>query len=136
MATNATFNQLQDRVNEANVKIKAAATENRAALQAQVEQAKSTAEQLAGQIPAQARGGAEAGWQSMKEKWQAHVEDLHNKAADKKAERGARKAQANAEAAEGYADAAISFAIAAVQEAEYAVLDAALARADADSTAS
>jgi hypothetical protein len=58
----------------------------------------------------------------MKDNWQAHVTDLYQKAANKKAEHDARKA----ESGEDYADNVVSFPIAAVQEAEYAVLDAAL----------
>lgn len=51
----------------------------------------------------------------MKDNWQSHLADLHNKAADKKAEIDRRKAEAKAEASEDYAADAIDFA-AAVQE--------------------
>ncbi len=54
MATNADFSQLTERVNEAQAKIKAAACTSRDELQAQVEQAQTTAEQQAEEIKAEA----------------------------------------------------------------------------------
>lgn len=134
MSAGATFDQLTDAVKQAEAEIKASATRNREQLQAQVQQALTGAQQRANQIQTQATqagGEAAAGWKSMKDKWQAHVSDLHNKAAGKKTELDQKKMAMRAEAAEGYAQDAVSFAIAAVEEAEYAVLDAALARADA-----
>ena len=81
---------------------------------------------------AEAQAETATGWETMKDQWQAHVAQLHQRAGDKRAERDARKTELKAEAAEEYADDAIGFAIAAVQEAEYAVMDAMLARADAN----
>jgi hypothetical protein len=133
-SAHATFDQLTEAVKQAEAEIRSSASRNRDQLQARVEQARTGAEQRASQIQTkatQARGDAAAGWQSMKEKWQAHVSDLHDKAAGKKAELDQKKMARRADAADDYADDAVSFAIAAVQEAEYAVLDAALARADA-----
>lgn len=52
MTDNENFSQLTDKVNEAQAKVKAAATKGRAELQAQVEQAQSGAEQEAGKIKA------------------------------------------------------------------------------------
>jgi hypothetical protein len=138
MATAVDFRQLTESVNEAQVKIKAAASQTRDTLRAQVEQAQHDAEEQAVLLQAetaQAKGQASPDWQSMKLKWQAHLQDLHRKAEDKKAQADQRKAEIRAEKAELDADDAVSFAIAAVQEAEYAVLDAVLARSDAETMA-
>jgi hypothetical protein len=137
-ATHARFSQLTEKVNEAQAKIKTATHASRDELQAQVERAQNIAEQQADEMKAntaQAKAQASSDWQSMKDKWQAHVADLHRSAEDKKAEHDARRAERKAEAAEGYAYDAVDFAIGAAQEAEYAVLDAILARSDADALA-
>ena len=127
MTAEESFSQLGHKIDEAQAKVAAAASKSRDELQAEVEQAQSSARQKADEIKAQAARGrdeAATGWQAMKDRWQAHVADLHDKAADKKAEVDRRKAEIRAEAAEDYAEDAINFAIAAAQEAEYAVLDA------------
>ena len=123
MSDNADFSQLTEKVNESQAKIKAAASDQNVDLTVGTAKA------------AQTQTEAATGWQAMKDKWQSHVADLHQKADDKKAERDARRAELKAEAAEDYADDAVSFAIAAVQEAEYAAMDAILARYDADALA-
>src|SRR5690348_14567367 len=107
MATAVDFSQLTESVNEAQAKIKAAARQTRDSLRAQVEQAQRDAEEQAGMLQAeraQAKSEASADWQSMKSKWQEHVQDLHDKAEDKKAQRDQRKARVRAENAELYAD--------------------------------
>jgi hypothetical protein len=135
MTAQDNFSELTDRINQAQVKVEAAARQGRDQLAAEVQQAQVSAEQKAEEIKAQAarsRDEAGAGWQTMKDKWQTHVAHLHDKTAGKKVELDQRKAGFRADAAEVYAENAIDFALAAVQEAEYAVLDAVLARADAE----
>lgn len=133
--TNDRFNELAQKVSEAQVDIKAALNKSRDELVAQVDQAQTTAEQQADRMNAkspQKRAGAEAGWKALKEKWHAHLAKLHRKAEDRKAEHDASTAQVKAEMAEGDAYDAVDFALGAVQEAEYAVLYAVLVRSDAD----
>jgi hypothetical protein len=83
MTANENFSQLTDQVNEAQAKVKAAAGQSRAELQAQVELAQASAEQQAGEMKAQAaqdKTEAAAGWQAMKDKWHSHVTDLRQQA--------------------------------------------------------
>jgi len=56
MTAKENFSQLTDKVNEAQANVQAAMSKDRADLQAQVEQAQSSAEQKAGEIKAQRRG--------------------------------------------------------------------------------
>jgi TolA-binding protein len=138
MSASESFSQLTEKINQAQAKVEATAHQTREQLQADVQQAQASAEETAEEIKAQAARGRDAaatGWQAMKDKWQSHVSDLHDKAAGKMAEMDQAKAGVRADAAEDYAEDAINFAIAAVQEAEYAVLDAVLARSDADALA-
>lgn len=127
----ANFNELTRKVNEAEAEIKASMSKTREALRALVREAQDKAEQQADEIKAD----TDSGMKSVNDKWHAHIAQLHQRNAEKKAERDIRKAASKADDAEAYAEEAIDFAIAAIQEAEYAVLDAALARTDADALA-
>ena len=77
-----------------------------------------------------ARDAASSNRQELRNKWHAHVGEVHSRVNKHKDEIAAEGAAMDADLTEAYAYDAIHFALDAIEEAEYAVLDAMYARAN------
>jgi hypothetical protein len=135
MPVSDNFTKLTEQVDKAERTISAAASQDKAELEAKVDEARKNADDLAAELRAktkQAAGQAESHWQEVQIDWDQHIARIRQRIDAKKAAHDVNVAQRDAEWAESDALDAIDFATAAVEEAEFAVLDALLARKDAE----
>ena len=132
------FRRLADQIDQAEGKVRAAASQQQADLRAEVDDARQRADKKSSELrakAAEASDRADGGWHQIQDDWDAHVARLRQRIDQKKAELDRHEAEVDAEHAETDAAYAIDFAAASIEEAEYAVLDAILAREEADSLA-
>jgi hypothetical protein len=135
MTASDRFTKLKEQVEEAERRVNEAGSQDKAQLQAKVDEARKNADDLAAELHAKARQASQAegnNWQEVRSDWDQHVKRIRERIDAKKAAHDAKVAEEDAEWAEADALDAIDFASSAVEEAEYAVLDAMLARKDAD----
>jgi hypothetical protein len=138
MALSDDLTKLAARAKDAEDHAAAAQTKAKADLEADVENARATAQTQADALHESAdanRARISAWWHDVQRSWNQHVAAIKENMADRKAEGDADRANMRAENAEADAAFAIDYAVAAIQEAEYAVLDASLARMEADELA-
>jgi hypothetical protein len=139
MALSDDFTKLKAQVEEADQNIRAAAAQDKEALQAKVDEARKSADDLSADLLTKAQeatGEAERSWDEVKSNWDQHVKRIRERVDARKADLDAGFAERDAQWAEVDARDAINFAAAAIDEAEYAVLAAAEARVEADTLAS
>jgi small-conductance mechanosensitive channel len=134
MTASDRFTKLKEQVEKAERRVNEAGSQDKAQLQAKVDEARKNADDLAADLHARTRQAsqAEGQWQEVRSDWDQHIKRIRERIDAKKAAHDARVAEEDAEWAEADALDAIDFASSAVEEAEYAVLDAMLARKDAD----
>jgi len=135
MAASDEMMKLASRAKVAEDHVKAAQSQARSDIEAQVTRARTNAEKKAQSLQAQsATADAEvsAWWSDVQRDWSDHITQVRADVKGRKAERDKKRLVHRAETAERNAAAAVDFASAAIEEAEYAVLDAALARLDAE----
>jgi hypothetical protein len=135
MTASDSFTKLKEQVEKAERRVNEAGSQDKAELQAKVDEARKNADDLAAELLAktrQASDQAEGHWQEVRSDWDQHIKRIRGRIDTKKAAHDADVAERDAEWAEADALDAIDFASSAVEEAEYAVLDAMLARKDAD----
>jgi uncharacterized membrane-anchored protein YhcB (DUF1043 family) len=129
---------LAERAKVAEDRVSQAKTRSRDQLQAEVDNARETADAHAAQLQESASGAGEKmsqWWAEVQQNWQSHVAKVSSDIEGRKQEHDASRAARKADHAEDDAVAAVDFALAALEEAEYAVLDARLARMEADDLA-
>jgi uncharacterized protein YdbL (DUF1318 family) len=83
-----TLTNLSDRAKQAEANVKTANAKQRADLQDRVNKARNKSRQNAEELSqkaAETREDASEHWQAVKSSWSDHVQDLHDKASDKKA---------------------------------------------------
>ena len=138
MALSDQLTELTARAKSAEEHAAAAHGKAKADVQADVEKARTSAQDRAKQL----RESAEANknklsvwWYDLQRTWNEHVAKIREDIDAKRAEHDADRAERRAERREDDAVFAIDFAYAAIEEAEYAVLDAELARTEADELA-
>ena len=135
MTASDSFTKLKEQVEKAEHRVNEAGSQDKAELEAKVDEARKNADDLAAELHAktrQASDQAEGHWQEVRSDWDQHIKRTRGRIDAKKAAHDADVAESDAEWAEADALDAIDFASSAVEEAEYAVLDAMLARKDAD----
>lgn len=135
MTASDSFTKLKEQVENADRRVNEAGSQDKAELQAKVDEARKNADDLAAELHAKTRKAsdqAEGHWQEVRSDWDQHIKRIRERIDAKKAVHDADVAERDAEWAEADALDAIDFASSAVEEAEYAVLDAMLARKDAD----
>jgi len=135
MTASDNFAKLKDQVEDAERRVSKAGSQDKAELQARVNEARKNADDLAADLQArtqQASDQAGDHWQEVRSDWDQHIKRVRERIDAKKAAHDVDVAERDAEWAEADALDAIDFASSAVEEAEYAVLDAMLARKDAD----
>jgi len=123
--------QVEDRVAAANAKTKAD-------LEADVKDARESAQEQADGLRSKAqkgKGKLSAQWDGLQQSWHDHVAAVRKGAEDRRAAHDLKAAQRAAENADEDAAFAIDYAYAAIEEAQYAVLDADLAHREADELA-
>jgi len=115
--------------------VSAAHSKNRAALEAQREQLRSTITASKAKVDATAAAAqdqAQSWWDETRASVDKQFGALQAKRDERHAERDLKRAERRAEDAELDAADAVDFAVSVLAQAEYAVIDATLARADAD----
>jgi hypothetical protein len=135
MSVSEKFAKLKDQVDQAEDNVKAAAAQNKADLEAKVNDARKSADDRAAVLRAKTQetsDDAKAHWSEVQSDWDRHIQRIRQHIDEKKAEHDVKAAERDADWAEADALDAIDFASAAIQEAWDAVLDAALARMEAD----
>jgi hypothetical protein len=135
MAVSDSFTELRRQVEEADQSVKAAASQDKEALEAKVEEARKRADTHATELRArgqEASGKAGSQWQTIQGDWDQHTQRMRERIDAKKASVKADVATDDAEWAEADALLAIDFAAEAIDEAQYAVLAALRARMDAE----
>jgi hypothetical protein len=116
----------------------AAQTRAKAELEAEVIEARESAQARADALRKRAeegKGKISAWWDNVQRSWRDHLAAVRKGADDRKAAHDLKTKQAAAERADQDAAFAVDYAYAAVEEAEYAVLDADLAHREADDLA-
>jgi len=127
MSVTDSFANLVEQVDEANSKIKAAAEQGQAEIQAKVHEARRDADNHIAELgtkSSDATSAAESDWRQMQADWKRHVGQTRQKVDAAKAAVDADSAVRHAESAESDAFDAIAFAKSAILEAEGATLDA------------
>ena len=135
MRASDSFTKLKEQVERADRRVNEAGSQDKAELQAKVDEARKNADDLAAELHTKTQQGsdqAKGHWQEVRSDWDQHIKRTRGRMDAKKAALDADVAENDAEWAEADALDAIDFASSAVEEAEYAVLDATLARKDAD----
>jgi DNA repair exonuclease SbcCD ATPase subunit len=138
MSVSDDFTMLKAQVEEADRTVRAAASQDKAALSAKVDEVRKSADDLSAELLTKAQdasGEAERSWNEVQSNWDQHVKRIRERMDAKKAEMDAGVAERDAQWAEVDARNAIDFAASAISEAEYAVLGAVQARVDADTLA-
>jgi hypothetical protein len=123
--------QVEDRVAAANAKTKAD-------LEADVKDARESAQEQADVLRTKAqtgKGKLSAWWDRLQSSWHDHVAAVRKGAEDRRVAHDWKAAERAAENADEDAAFAIEYAYAAIEEAQYAVLDADLAHREADELA-
>jgi hypothetical protein len=116
----------------------AAKTKARADLEAEVKEARDSAQARADALRERAgegKGTISAWWDSVQNSWHDHLAAARQAADDRKAAHDLKTRQRAAERADDDAAFAVDFAYAAIEEAQYAVLDADLAHREVDELA-
>lgn len=134
MAVSDSFSELRTQIEQADESVKAAAAQDRAALETKLAAARKRADAHAAELRARGQEASEeagANWQKLQSDWDAHNRRMHQRIDAKKAAFKADVAADDAEFAEADALFAIDFAAEAIDEAQYAVLAALHARMDA-----
>ena len=135
MPVSENFTKLKGQVEKADESIKAAASQDKAAVEAKVDDARKRAELRAAEMRArgqEASDEAQAHWGKIQGDWDQHTQRLRERIDAQKATVKADMAETDAEWAEADAAYAIEFAAEAIDEAQYAVLAALRARKDAE----
>jgi hypothetical protein len=128
------FAQLKKQMDEAAQTVVSAASEDQAALEAKLEEARKNADARAEELRARTKDASDDAadhWHKIRSDWDQHVERSRKRIDDAMAQLDATAAVQDADWAERDAEDAIDFASAAIDEAEYAVLDAVRARQNA-----
>jgi hypothetical protein len=131
------FAKLKGEVEEAQRKIIEAAEQDETDIDAQVDEARRSADARAAELrdkPQQA-DRPESHWQQVRSDWNQHIQSTRAHIDAKKAEMDANDAEDDAALTEIDAEDAIDFAESAILEAEYAVLNAVRARKKANALA-
>ena len=128
------LSELAARVKTAEDILAAANQKNRAALESQREQLKSSINKAKdqGKTAAARQDQGQSWWDKTRVDVDQRFDTLRAKRDEYRAERDLKKAQNRADDAELDAADAVDFAVYMVDQAEYAVVDAVIARADAD----
>jgi chromosome segregation ATPase len=128
------LSELAARVKTAEDILAAANQKNRAALESQREQLKSSINKAKdqGKTAAARQDQGQSWWDKTRADVDQRFDTLRGKRDEYRAERDLKKAQNRADDAELDAADAVDFAVYMVDQAEYAVVDAVIARADAD----
>ena len=127
MSVTDSFGKLGEQVEEANAKIKAAADQGEAVIQAKVDDARRDADHHVAEVGTKSSGGTsdgESNWQQIQADWKRHVGQTRQRVDTAKAAVDADTAVRQAKSAESDALDAIAFAQSAIAEAEGATLDA------------
>jgi hypothetical protein len=138
MALSDLLTTLAQQAKEAEDRVRSAATEAKADLQANVERAADDARRTADELTNRADAAAEQAsgwWAQVQSDWSKHIATVREDVAAKKKAIDMNDAQFAADLARADAQAAVNFASAAIDESEYAVLNAILAQKDADDIA-
>jgi vacuolar-type H+-ATPase subunit I/STV1 len=138
MALSDQLTDLAARAKDAQDRVAAAKGKAKADLQADVETARTSAQDQAKKLRESAdanKNKVSVWWNDLQRIWNEHISKIREDIDTKRAEHDVDRAQRHAERKEDDAAFAIEFAYAAIDEAEYAVLDAALARMEADELA-
>lgn len=128
------FAKLKEQTDRAAKTVASAASEGEAALQAKLDEARTSADARAAELRAKSQEASDAAadnWHKIRSDWDQHVERSRKRIDDAMAQLDATAAVQDAEWAENDAMSAIDFASAAIDEAEVAVLDAVRARQNA-----
>ena len=135
MALSDQLTQLAARAKEAEDHAGAVQGKAKADVQADVEQARASAQDRAKKLRESAdanRNKLSVWWYDLQRTWNEHVAKIRDDIDAKRAEHDVDRAERRAEHRADDAAFAVEFAYAAIEEAEYAVLDAELARMEAD----
>jgi hypothetical protein len=133
--------QLSDLASRAkHVQDRAAAAQSKAKadLEAEVEEARDSAQARADALRTRAqtrKGKISAWWDNVQKTWHDHLAAVRKGADDRKAAHDIKSMRKAAERADEDAAFAVDYAFAAIEEAQYAVLDADLAHRDVDELA-
>jgi hypothetical protein len=118
--------------------VEAAKQKNKADLEADVDDARASAQAQAEVLHSKAevnKGKISAWWHKLGMSWKDHVAAVRKNARERKAAHDLKSAQRAAEQADDDAAYAIHYADAAIEQAQYSVLDADLAHRHADELA-
>jgi chromosome segregation ATPase len=131
------FAKLKGEVEEAQRKIIEAAEQDQTDIDAQVNEARRSADARAAELrdKPQEADRPDSHWQQVRSDWNRHIQSTRAHIDAKKAEIDANDAEDDAAMAEIDAEDAIDFAESAISEAEYAVLNAVRARKKANALA-
>jgi hypothetical protein len=135
MALSDQLTELAARAKNAELRAAAAQGKTKADVQADVEEARASAQDRAKKLRESAdasKNKLSVWWYDLQRTWNEHVAKIREDIDAKRAEHDVDRAQRRAERTADDAVFAIDFAYAAIEEAEYAVLDAELARMEAD----
>ena len=135
MALSDQLTELAARAKEAEDRAAAARDKSKAGLEADVETARTSAQERAKKLRESAdanKNKLSVWWYDLQRTWNEHVAKIRDDIDSKRAEHDADRAERRAEHREDDAEFAVDFAYSAIEEAEYAVLDAELARKEAD----
>jgi hypothetical protein len=138
MALSDQLDDLAAKAKQVQDRVAAARQKTRAELEADVNNARESAQAQADALHEKAearKGKISAWWDKVERSWHEHVAAVRKGAEQRKAARDAKAAQRAAEQADEDASYAIAYAYAAIEEAQYAVLDADLAHRHADELA-
>ena len=135
MALSDQLTGLAARAKEAEDRAGAVHGKAKADVQADVEQARASAQDRAKKLRESAdanKNKLSVWWYDLQRTWNEHVAKIRDDIEGKRAEHDVDRADRRAEHRADDAAFAVEFAYAAIEEAEYAVLDAELARMEAD----
>jgi hypothetical protein len=135
MALSDQLSDLAARAKQLEDHAAAAKQKAKADLEADVNQARESAQARADALRQSAEAGKgriSAWWDGVQRSWNEHLAAVRKNAEDRRAAHDLKAAQRAAERADEDAAFAIDYAYAAIEEAEYAVLDADLAHMQAD----
>jgi hypothetical protein len=135
MALSDQLSDLANRAKQLEDHAGAAKQKGKADLQADVNNARESAQAKADELRKSAdarKGRISAWWDSMQRSWREHVGAVRKNAEDRRAGHDLKAAQKAADLADEDASFAVDYAYAAIEQAEYSVLDADLAHMEAD----
>jgi hypothetical protein len=121
------FDELKERIEQADREIKEAAAQDEAELNAALKKARKSADDRAAELrekSTETSDNSKRQWLEAQSNWEKHIKHLRARMDEKKTEVDAARAADDAYDAEQDAMDAIDYAKSAVAEAEYAVLDA------------